>query len=261
MNTFRILLADEAPVFRFGLRSLLGSFAGWEVCGEASDGWEVVEKCGELKPDLLILDICLPKLNGVGVARRILKDNPRQRILVLTNADSEQAVRDCLEAGVRGWILKCDGTDAVTRAVEALQQGKSAFSAGVSNLIVEGYLGRSRVGPSVDETPRLTPRECEVVQLISEGKSSKEVSVILGVAVKTTETHRGNIMRKLKLHSTAELVMYAVRKEIVHVTLAPVLSFPELGKGEAGVTLHSQPGSFLASSRPDGASSPSASAD
>ncbi len=258
MNAFRILLADEAPVFRFGLRSLLGSFEGWEVCGEATDGWDVVEKCGQLNPDLLILDICLSKLNGVGVARRILKDKPRQKILVLTNVDSEQAVRDCLEVGVRGWIFKSDGTGEVTRAVEALQRDKSAFSSGVSNLIVEGYLGRPRIGPSVNDVPRLTHREREVVQLISEGNGSKEISTILGVALKTTETHRGNIMRKLKLHSTAELVMYAVTNEIVHVTLAPVLSFPEIEGGRADVALHSQPGSFLVSMRPDGASSPSA---
>ena len=261
MSKFRILVADEAPVFRFGLRSLFRSGEGWEVCGEASDGWDAVEKCGQLKPDLLILDVCLSKLNGVDAARRILKDNPKQRILVLTNVDSEQAVRDSLEAGVRGWISKSDGTGEVTRAVAALQQGKSAFSPRISNLIMEGYLRRPRVGPSANEVPRLSPREREVVRLVSEGKGSKEIAMILGVAVKTTETHRSNIRRKLKLHSTADLVMYAVRNEIVHVQLARVLSFPELGKGQAGIALQPQPESFLASMRPDGGSLPSASAD
>ena len=137
MSAFRILVADNHPVFRFGLCSLLGSHEGWEVCGEAADGKDAVEKCAQLKPDLLILDICMPKLNGVDVARQILKDNPAQRILVLTDVNSDQVVRDCLEAGVRGWVFKSDGTNDLTAAVEALQRHKSIFSPRVSGLIME----------------------------------------------------------------------------------------------------------------------------
>ena len=122
MAAFRILVADDHPIFRFGLRSLLGSREGWEVCGEAADGKEAIEKCRQLKPDLLILDICMPRLNGVDAARQILKDNPAQRILVLTSVDSEQVVRDCLEAGVRGWVFKSDGTEDLETAVEALER-------------------------------------------------------------------------------------------------------------------------------------------
>jgi DNA-binding NarL/FixJ family response regulator len=113
------LVADDHPIFRFGLRSLLGSHENWEVCGEAGDGREAIEKCRQLKPDLLILDICMPRLNGVDVGRQILKDDPAQRILVLTSVDSEQVVRDCLEAGVRGWVFKSDGTEDLKAAVEA----------------------------------------------------------------------------------------------------------------------------------------------
>jgi len=238
MRAFRILLADDHPIFRLGLRSLLGSHERWEVCGEAADGRDAVEKCRQLKPDLLILDICMPKLNGVDAARRILRDNPDQRILVLTDVDSEQVIRDCLEAGVRGWVFKSDGNHDLTTAVEALQQHRSTFSSRVSNLILDGYLQRHSVGPAVAMPPKLSLREREVVQLVGEGKTSKEVAMMLGVTVKTAETHRGNIMLKLKLHSTAELVLYAVRNEIVHVQLpAVVLRGPQPGNGRADVAL------------------------
>lgn len=226
MNAFRILVADHHPVFRFGLCSLLGSHEGWEVCGEAADGRDAVERCRQLKPDLLILDICMPKLNGVDAARQILKGNPAQRILVLTDVNSEQVVRDCLEAGVRGWVFKSDGTDDLTTAVEALQRHKSIFSSRVSDLILHGYLRRHRIGPAAPEVPKLSPREREVVQLIGEGKTTKEVAMILNVTVKTAETHRSNIMFKLKLHSIVELVLYAVRNEIIRVQLPAVLHFP-----------------------------------
>jgi DNA-binding NarL/FixJ family response regulator len=225
MNAFRILVADDHPVFRFGLSSLLGSHENWEVCGEAADGRDAVEKCKLLKPDLLILDICLPILNGLDTARQVLKHNPTQAILILTAVESEQVIRDCLEAGVRGWIFKSDGTADLTSAVEAMQRRKSIFSSRVSDLIMDGYK-RHRVDPEAAKVPKLSPREREVVQLVSEGKASKEVATILHVTLATAETHRSNIMRKLKLHSIAELVLYAVRNEIVYVQRASVLRFP-----------------------------------
>jgi DNA-binding NarL/FixJ family response regulator len=225
MGAFRILVADDHPIFRFGLSSLLGSHETWEVCGEAADGRDAVEKCGRLKPDLLILDICLPILNGVDTARQILKHNPAQAILILTAVDSEQVIQDCLEAGVRGWVFKSDKTDDLTTAVEAMQQSKTIFSSRVSDLIMDGYK-RHRVDPAAARVPKLSPREREVVQLVSEGKASKEVAAILNVTLATAETHRSNILRKLKLHSIAELVLYAVRNEIVHVQRSSVLRFP-----------------------------------
>jgi DNA-binding NarL/FixJ family response regulator len=229
MTAFRILLADDHPIFRFGLSSLLSSHAGWEVCGEAADGREAIEKCRQLKPDLLILDICLPILNGLDTARQILKHNPTQSVLILTAVDSEQVIRDCLEAGVRGWVFKSDGTEDLTTAVEALQRRKSIFSSRVSDLITDGYK-RHRVDPDAAKMPKLSPREREVVQLVSEGKASKEVAVILNVTLATAETHRSNIMQKLKLHSIAELVLYAVRNEIVHVQRSSVLRFRKQGE-------------------------------
>jgi DNA-binding NarL/FixJ family response regulator len=245
MNAFRILVADDHPVFRFGLCSLLGSHEGWEVCGEAADGRDAVEKCAQLKPDLLILDICMPKLNGVDAARQILKGNPVQRILVLTDVNSDQVVRDCLEVGVRGWVFKSEGTDDLTAAVEALQRHKSIFSPRVSSLILDGYLQQHRTGPAAAKIPRLSPREREVVQLLGEGKTTKDVAVMLNVTVKTAETHRSNIMLKLKLHSIAELVLYAVRNEIVHVQLPAVRRFPSPGMAERTLPLKPLTESFV----------------
>ena len=219
MNTFRILLAEDHPVFRMGVCSLIRSHQEWEVCGEAIDGREAVKKCMQLRPDLLILDICLPNLNGLDAARQILKHNPDQKILVLTNVESEQVIRGCLEAGVRGWVLKSDSVDELTAAIEALQQNRSSFSSRVSNLILHGYLKPHSVNPTLVLPARLSGREREVVQLVSEGKTSKEIATLLGVSVKTAETHRSNVMLKLRLHSTVELVMYAIRNEIVHVQL------------------------------------------
>jgi DNA-binding NarL/FixJ family response regulator len=226
MGTFRILLADDHPIFRFGLSSLLSSHESWEVCGEAADGREAIEKCRQLKPDLLILDVCLPILNGLDTARQILKLNPAQAILILTAVDSEQVIRDCLEAGVRGWVFKSDGTTDLTTAVDAIQRRKSIFSSRVSHVIMDGYK-RHRADSNTARMPKLSPREREVVQLVSEGKASKEVAAILHVTLATAETHRSNIMRKLEIHSIAELVLYAVRNEIIHVHSAGILRFPD----------------------------------
>jgi len=209
-----------------------------EICGEATDGREAVEKCQQMKPDLLILDICMPRLNGVDAARQILRHNPLQRILVVTDVGSEQVVRDCLEAGVRGWVFKSDASADLTTAVEALQWQRSTFSSRVSDLILNGYLQRYPVNPAAAIPPRLTLREREVVQLVGEGKTSKEVATMLGMTLKTAETHRSNIMIKLNLHSTVELVLYAVRNEIIHVALpAIVLRRPQNGNGRAEIAL------------------------
>ena len=227
MNRFSILVADDHPIFRFGLCALLRSHLGWDVCGEAADGRDAVEQCRQLKPDLLILDICMPELNGLDAARQILKHNPDQAILVLTAVDSEHIIRECLEAGIRGWVFKSEATDDLMTAVEALQQQKTIFSSRVSDLIMDGYK-RHRVSPVPDNLTRLSPREREVVQLVTEGKASKEIATILHMSLSTAETHRSNILRKLRLHSIAELVLYAVRNGIVHVQLPPLFDIPNL---------------------------------
>jgi len=236
MNTFRILLADDHPVFRLGLCSLLGAHEQWAICGEASNGREAAEKCRKLKPDLLILDIGMPELNGVDAARRILRDNPLQRILVLTDVHSEQAIRDCLEAGVRGWICKSDDPADLITAVEDLQQHRSTFSSLVCDLILDGYLLRR---PVAVMAPRLSLREREVVQLVGEGKTSKEVAATLGMSLKTAETHRSNILMKLNLHSTVELVLYAVRNDIVNIAHFPMVVpwVPQNGNSSAQIAV------------------------
>ena len=235
MNAFRILVADDHPVFRLGLCSLLGSHRGWQVCGEASDGQDAVEKCTQLKPDLLILDICMPKLGGMDAARWILKDNPAQRILMLTDVDSEEVVRDCLHAGVRGWVLKSDGIDVLTTAVEALQLHNCIYSLGVSDQLV-GRLKRRSSGPTAPQVPQLTTREREVLQLLASGRSGKDVAAVLNISPKTVDTHRSNMMFKLSLHSIAQLVLYAVRNEIIHVQ---AVALPERGNGLPNATLQS----------------------
>ena len=234
MNAFRILVADDHPIVRLGLCSLIASHEGWEVCGEAGDGPDTVVRCRELKPDLLILDICMPQLNGLEVARRILKDNPAQRILVFTNVDSEQVVRECLEAGVRGWVFKSEEIDHLTTAVEGLQRDRHVFSSQVSALIMDGFLQRHRIAPTEAKVRnRLSAREREVVQLVAEGKTNKEIAVTLSISAKTAETHRSNIMSKLDFHSVAELVLYAVKNHIVHVQFPAALSLPTAGNGRA----------------------------
>jgi DNA-binding NarL/FixJ family response regulator len=223
MSTFRILLAEDHPVFRMGISALIRSHAGWDVCGEAADGRESVKQCLQLRPDLLILDISMPSLNGLDAARQILKRNPDQKILILTDVESEQVIHDCLEAGVRGWILKSDAPDELTAAIEQLQQNRSSFSPRISNLILYGYLKPHTANSIMGRPARLSIREREVVQLVSEGKTSREMAQLLGVTVKTAESHRNNIMLKLELHSTVELVLYAIRNQIVNVQLPTIM--------------------------------------
>jgi DNA-binding NarL/FixJ family response regulator len=218
VGVFRIFIADDHEVVRKGLGALLQGEAGWEICGEASDGRTAMEKIRELKPDVSILDIGMPGLNGLEATRQIMKEDPRAKVLILTLHDSDQVVREVLNAGARGFLLKSDAARDLVVAVEALRRDKTYFTSKVAAMVLEGYLkgGTHSVPVSVGRD-RLTPREREVVQLLAEGKSTKEVAVALGLSVKTAETHRSNIMRKLQLHSVSDLVMYAVRNNIVHV--------------------------------------------
>lgn len=215
---FRIFIADDHEVVRKGLVSLLEAQPGWEVCGEAGDGREAVEKAAELKPDITILDIGMPSLNGLEATRQILKVNPDAKILILTLHDSDSVVREVLNAGARGFLLKSDAARDLVAAAEALRRDKTYFTSKVAAMVLEGYL-KGGVAPSPTQVTRnrLTPREREIVQLLAEGKSTKEVAVALGLSVKTAETHRSNIMRKLQIHSVSDLVLYAVRNNIVHV--------------------------------------------
>jgi len=217
--SFRIFVADDHEVVRHGLCALLQAQPDWEICGEAADGREALEKAQKLKPDVIILDIGMPSLNGLEATRQILKINPHTRVLILTLHDSDQVVREVLNAGARGFLLKSDAARDLVAAVEALRRDKTYFTSKVAAMVLEGFLKNG--SPAAMAAPptrgRLTPREREIVQLLAEGKSTKEVAVALGLSVKTAETHRSNIMRKLELHSVSDLVLYAVRNNIVHV--------------------------------------------
>ncbi|HMJ21203.1 MAG TPA: response regulator transcription factor [Terriglobales bacterium] len=222
MNPLRILVADDHEIVRRGLVSLLKSHAGWDVCGEAQDGRQAVDKAKELRPNIVILDIGMPNLNGLEAARQMLRDNPQSKVLILTITDADEVVRAVLDAGARGFVLKSDAARDLVAAVEALQSGKTFFTSRVADMVLGGYLGRNRPAADGDVLlPALTPREREIVQLLAEGKSSKEVASHLNLSVKTAETHRSNIMRKLNLHSVSGLVLYAVRNNMVQVTIPP----------------------------------------
>jgi DNA-binding NarL/FixJ family response regulator len=215
----RILIADDHEVARRGIRALLESHPGWEVCGEAKDGREAVDLVSKVKPDLILLDIGMPNLNGLEAARQILATSPEALILVLTMHDTDQVVREVLRAGARGFLLKSDAGRDLVAAVEALQLQRTFFTTKVSQMVLDGYLeGDSpHNGNGVLRDDILTAREREVIQLLAEGKTSKEVAVTLNLSVKTAETHRTNLMRKLNLHSVADLTRYAVRNGIVQV--------------------------------------------
>jgi DNA-binding NarL/FixJ family response regulator len=214
------MVADDHEVVRRGLKALLEAQPNWQVCAEAADGRDVVKRAAELKPDVIVLDIAMPNLNGLEATRHLLKMDPSSRVLILTLDDSEQLIRDVLSAGARGFLLKSDAARDLVSAVDALRQDKTYFTSKVASMVLNGFLERgsgANVGPSVSP---LTSREREVVQLLAEGKSTKEVACVLNLSVKTAETHRSNIMRKLELHSVSALVLYAVRNNIVHVAHA-----------------------------------------
>lgn len=217
----RILIADDHELARRGIRALLEAHPDWEVCGEARDGREAVELAHATTPDVILLDVGMPNLNGLEAARQILATSPDVAILILTMQDSDQVVREMLRAGARGFLLKSDAGKDLVAAVEALQLQRTFFTTRVSQMVLEGFLDREKTdgrhGKEDDSDDVLTGREREVIQLLAEGKTSKEVAVALNLSVKTAETHRTNLMRKLDLHSVADLTRYAVRNGIVQV--------------------------------------------
>jgi DNA-binding NarL/FixJ family response regulator len=206
----RILLADDHSVVRHGLKHLLESRKGWKVVAEAADGRSAVAKAEIEQPDVAILDIGMPELNGVEALRQIRSVSPGTGILVLSAHRSEALARQILEAGGHGYLVKDDADDELLDAVEAVGQHKDYFSSQLSD-----WAARRKTDGSKSRVS-LTPREREIAQLLAEGKTNKEIATILGIAVKTTETHRANIMLKLNLHSITELVHYAIRNEMIH---------------------------------------------
>jgi DNA-binding NarL/FixJ family response regulator len=215
MPALRILIADDHAVVRKGLRTLLESRAGWEVCAEASDGRDAVEKALRLNPDVAVLDIGMPLLNGVEATRRIHKSSPATEVLILTMHESDDLVQQVVEAGARGYILKDDADRVLLAAVDALRLHKSYFSTRVSGAVTSEELSEGAGDAPKATRSRLTPREREILQLLAEGKSNKEIAALLGISVNTAEAHRANIMLKLDIHSISELVVYAVRNKII----------------------------------------------
>ncbi|MGA8538791.1 MAG: response regulator transcription factor [Terriglobales bacterium] len=224
----RILIADDHEVIRRGLSTLLQAHDGWEVCGEAKDGREAVEMAKQLKPDVVIVDIGMPNLNGLAATRQLSQQNPQQKIIVLTITDSDQVIREALDAGARGFVLKSDAARDLVSAVEALQRDRMFFTPRVNDMVLAGFLdkGINGSGEEIPQLPKLTPREREVIQLLAEGKSSKEVACLLNLSTKTAETHRSNIMRKLDIHSIRDLVVYAVKNDIIQVQMPSALAAP-----------------------------------
>jgi DNA-binding NarL/FixJ family response regulator len=212
----RILVADDHDIIRRGLKELLTSRPGWEVCAEAKTGREAVTLAEQFKPEVVVMDVSMPDLNGLEAARQIRKSLPRTEILILTLHFSDQLVREIVEAGVRAYIMKSDADRDLVAAVEALSNHRPFFTARAADMLLDGFRRpKTDIDPDTVIRNRLTAREREIVQLLAEGKSSKEVAVSLGISVKTAETHRANIMRKLELHSVSELVRYAVRNQII----------------------------------------------
>ena len=214
MSALRILLADDHEMVRRGLRSVLEGHEGWEVCGEVGDGRAAVEQAKALQPDIVILDITMPELNGLDAARQIREVAPKAAILILTMHSSERFVREVLAAGARGYVVKSDAGRVLLEAVETLRQHRPFFSAAISEIVLEAYLHPER-GSAEVEGAQLTAREREALQLIAEGKSNKEVADVLGISVRTVETHRLHLMRKLKVRSVSELTRYAIRNRII----------------------------------------------
>jgi DNA-binding NarL/FixJ family response regulator len=213
MNSVRILIADDHELFRRGLAAELTQVPGWVVAGEAGNGRDAVELAAALKPDLVVLDLTMPELNGLEAARKIISANPAARVLILTAHESDQLVREVLSAGAQGYVLKSDAGRILIAALQSLLDGRSFFTSNVARMVLDGYLRSESRDASTPET--LSAREREIVQLLAEGNSNKDIARTLKISVKTTETHRSNIMRKMGFGSLPELVRYAIRNKII----------------------------------------------
>ncbi len=215
MNRARILIADDHAIVRRGLRALVESQAGWEICAEAFTGTEAVEKAGQFKPDVAIVDIGMPELNGLDATRHILKESPQTEVLILTMHQSEEVVREVLKAGARAYVLKSDADQNLVAAIEALLQHKPFLTSNVTDVVLSDYLNGQIDAAEPQPRSCITRREREIIQLLAEGKSNKEVALTLDISTRTAEAHRANIMHKLGFDSLGDLVRYAIRNKIV----------------------------------------------
>jgi DNA-binding NarL/FixJ family response regulator len=215
MNKTRILVADDHGVVRKGLRLQLEQNEHFEVVGEAADGREAVRLAEELEPNVVIMDIGMPSLNGIEATAQIVKHNPRVGVIILSMHSDESYLVRTLAAGAKGYLLKDTADADLQRAVQAIAQGKPFFSPAIAKVLLEDYVRQLQQRGLQDSYDLLTDREKEILQLLAEGKSNKEVATILNLSPYTVETHRTHIMQKLDLHSSAEIVLYAVRKKII----------------------------------------------
>lgn len=212
--SFRILVADDHELVRRGICRLLRSRPGWQVCGEAADGREAVRQAGDLKPDAVVMDIGMPEMDGIAAIRAILQDAPKAKILVLTMHESEQIVDAVMSAGAKGLVYKSDAIQDVVIAMDALSHDSTYFTKKVVCDDQDFYDDGGALPPSLHRS-RLTRRERELVEMLAAGKTAREAAALLGMSIKTAETHRANVMRKLHIHSAGQLVMYAVRNRLV----------------------------------------------
>jgi two-component system, NarL family, response regulator NreC len=215
MNTLRILLADDHKVVRHGTRALLSKIPEWEIIGEVDNGRDAVAQTEKLKPDIVILDIGMPQLNGLDATRQIKKISPQTEVLIFTAHEAEEIVHDVFDSGARSYIMKTDAADHLIEALKALSEHKPFFTSRISEIVFARYTNGTKNIESTPDKSRITDREREIVQLLAEGKTSKEVAAVLGISVRTVETHRAAITKKLGLKSFSELIRYAIRNNIV----------------------------------------------
>lgn len=216
MKTIRVLLADDHTILRDGIRALLEKEVDMQVIGEAEDGIAAVKLAVQLEPDVVVLDIAMPRLNGLEATRQIRRGLPRTRVLVLTMHDDEEYIRQVLAAGALGYVLKDAAARDLLGAIRAVARGEAVLSPAITRLVIEDYLRWGDIQPAKDENI-LTPREREVLQLIAEGYTNKQIAEILCLSVKTIQAHRANLMQKLDLHDRGELIKYAIQKKIIEV--------------------------------------------
>jgi DNA-binding NarL/FixJ family response regulator len=214
MSKVRILIADDHELIRRGLAAVLADRPDWSIVGEAADGRQACELAARLTPEIVVLDLTMPQLNGLDATRQIRISTPKTRILIVTAHESEQLLREVLDAGAMGYVLKSDAGRVLVQAIEALLDDRPFFTSKVARSVLEGYL-RSSENASTQSALALSPRERHIVQLLAEGSNNKEVARTLQLSVKTVETHRSNIMRKMEFGSLADLVRYAIRNRIV----------------------------------------------
>jgi two-component system response regulator NreC len=215
MSKTQVLLADDHDIVRKGLRYVLGHNEELEVVGEAVDGRQAVKLAEELVPDIVVMDIGMPLLNGIDAAAAIVKKNPKIHIIILSMHSDEDYVLRALTAGVKGYLLKDTVEVDLIRAIEAVRKGSTFFSPEITNILLEDYVRQLQDRGLQDSYELLTQREKEILQLLAQGKSNKDVAALLNVSPLTVDTHRGNLMQKLNIHSTAEIVLYAVRKKLI----------------------------------------------